>query len=38
MVTAANRGNLPGVSSHGRQFSRAYTKVEQIYNTGACDF
>jgi hypothetical protein len=38
MVTAANQGNLSAVSSHGRQFSRAYTKVEQIYNIGACDF
>ena len=38
MVTAANRGNLTAVRSHGRQFARAYTKVEQIYSVGACDF
>ena len=38
MVTAANRGNLAAVRSNGRQFTRAYTKVEQIYSVGACDF
>ena len=37
-VTAMNRGNFAATSTNIRQFSRAWTKVEQIYNIGMCDF
>lgn len=37
-MTAANRGNVAATSTNLRQFSRAYTKIEQVYNVGVCDF
>lgn len=37
-ITALNRGNLAAASSNARQFGRAWTKVEQIYRVGVCDF
>lgn len=37
-VTAINRGNLAATSTNIRQFGRAWTKVEQIYNIGMCDY
>jgi hypothetical protein len=36
-IGAANRGNFAGFISQSRQFGRAYTKIEQIYNIGMCD-
>ncbi len=37
-VTAMNRGNIAALRTNIRQFGRAWTKVEQIYNIGMCDF
>jgi hypothetical protein len=37
-VTALNRGNAVAVSRNMRQFLRAYTKIEQVYRVGMCDF
>ena len=37
-ITAMNRGNVAALSSNIRQFGRAWTKVEQIYRVGMCDF
>ncbi len=37
-VTAMNRGNAAAMTTQLRQFARAWTKVEQRYNVGMCDF
>ncbi|MGD8486609.1 MAG: hypothetical protein PVG27_13245 [Chloroflexota bacterium] len=37
-VTAMKRGNAPAMNTQLRQFARAWTKVEQVYNVGMCDF
>ncbi len=37
-VTAMNRGNFAATSTNTRQFGRAWTKVEQIYRIGMCDY
>lgn len=37
-ITAMDRGNVAALSSNIRQFGRAWTKVEQIYGVGICDF
>ena len=37
-VTAVNRGNIAAANTSIRQFARAWTKVEQIYRIGMCDF
>lgn len=37
-VTAMNRSNLAAMSTNSRQFGRSWTKLEQVYNAGVCDF
>lgn len=37
-LTAANRGNVAATTTNLRQFARAYTKINQVYNVGMCDF
>ena len=37
-VTAINKGNLVAFNSNARQFGRHWTKLEQLYNAGVCDF
>lgn len=37
-MAAVERGDVVTASSQIRQFGRAWTKVEQIYNVGMCDY
>ena len=37
-VTAINHGNIAAANTNIRQFARAWTKVEQVYNIGMCDY
>lgn len=37
-VTAMNRSSFAAMTTNIRQFGRAWTKVEQIYQIGMCDF